>query len=395
MSRNRWGVKARCFAAFGLLLFRPYADVLAQDGVTNSPEEIAAVRALAEAGDSETQFALGAVYDHGLGGPEDDQEAAKWYRKAADQGHAWAQFRMGVMCQNGEGVPKDDKEAINWYRMAAAQGNARAECALGVMYANGEGVEMNPVEAVKWYRKAANQGDPAGQLGLGLMYSAGEGVPQDDKKAIKWYRIAADQGFALAQNNLGVMHDKGRGVPEDDKEAVKWYRMAAEQGNAEAQFNLGVMYLKGEGVPEDFVEAYKWYNLAAAQGVERAVVIRNMLKVDMTPEQIAEAQRLATAFAPLSMGKRYELNNEGEKTSSAANVSEPDANETVPPKAPRIHTYMNVVDVSDELGTGPFKHSSMKLPSGEEKATHFWSLSDGRTLVGSFTDGLLETWTFK
>jgi hypothetical protein len=57
------------------------------------------------------------------------------------------------------------------------------------------------------------------------------------------------------------------------------------------------MHHQGAGVPQDFVEAYKWYNLAAArfvhpQGVDRAVQARDAVAGQMTPEQIAEAQRL-------------------------------------------------------------------------------------------------------
>ena len=92
------------------------------------------------------------------------------------------------------------------------------------------------------------------------------------------------------------MYDNGRGVPEDDREAVEWYRKAAEQGNAGAQLNLGLMYYRGEGVPENYVDAYMWANLAAAQGLEKSVKLKDNLRPSMTPEQVAEAQKLASAL---------------------------------------------------------------------------------------------------
>ena len=46
------------------------------------------VRPLAEQGDALAQYSLGEMYDLGEGVPEDDAEAAKWYRKAAEQGDA-------------------------------------------------------------------------------------------------------------------------------------------------------------------------------------------------------------------------------------------------------------------------------------------------------------------
>ena len=42
---------------------------------------------------------------NGRGVPEDDAEAARWYRLAADQGHAIAQHILGIMYAHGEGVP--------------------------------------------------------------------------------------------------------------------------------------------------------------------------------------------------------------------------------------------------------------------------------------------------
>ena len=50
--------------------------------------------------------ALGWLYHHGEGVPEDAETAAAWYRKAADRGDARAQFNLGVMCTLREGVPR-------------------------------------------------------------------------------------------------------------------------------------------------------------------------------------------------------------------------------------------------------------------------------------------------
>jgi TPR repeat protein len=76
------------------------------------------------------------------------------------------------------------------------------------------------------------------------------------------------------------------------------YRQLAEQGNAAAQYNLGLMYEKSRGVAQDYVQAHMWYNLAAAKGEKRARKLRDSLAERMTPEQIAEAQRLAREWKP-------------------------------------------------------------------------------------------------
>ena len=86
------------------------------------------------------------------------------------------------------------------------------------------------------------------------------------------------------------MYDNGYGVPQDYTEAIKWYRRAAEQGNDRAQYNLGLMYDVGYGVPQDFIQAHMWYDIA---GVEVAISYRDYVAREMTPAQIAEAQKLA------------------------------------------------------------------------------------------------------
>ena len=114
-------------------------------------------------------------------------------------------------------------------------------------------------------------------------------------------RALAEQGDASAQILLGVVYDNGRGVPQDDAEAVRWYRLAADQGDAFSQVILGVKYRNGEGTPQDFVEAHMWFNLAAAQSGDNrdlAVGVRDDLAAQMTPDQIAEAQRRAREWTP-------------------------------------------------------------------------------------------------
>ena len=53
----------------------------------------------------------------------------------------------------------------------------------------------------------------------------------------------------------------------------------------------------GEGVRQDNIAAYTWFSLAAAQS-SAAVTNRDSAATQMTPEQIAEAQRLAREWKP-------------------------------------------------------------------------------------------------
>ena len=53
------------------------------------------------------------MYDLGVGVPQDDAEAVRWYRLAADQGYTLAQFYLEAMYRAGRGVPQqDDADAV-------------------------------------------------------------------------------------------------------------------------------------------------------------------------------------------------------------------------------------------------------------------------------------------
>jgi len=58
------------------------------------------------------------------------------------------------------------------------------------------------------------------------------------------------------------------------------------------------MYDEGQGVRQDVVQAHTWYNLAATNGDKPAAELRDALAKQMTPAQIAEAQKLAREWKP-------------------------------------------------------------------------------------------------
>ena len=129
-------------------------------------------------------------------------ESVEQMKAKADQGNAEAQFKLGGMYYKGRGVPQDNAQAAAWYRKAAEQGDADAQYNLGVMYAKGLGVPQDNAQALAWYRKAAEQGYVKAQLNLGERYYKGVGAPQDYSQAAVWYRKAAEQGDAEAQSYL-------------------------------------------------------------------------------------------------------------------------------------------------------------------------------------------------
>ncbi|HSL06224.1 MAG TPA: tetratricopeptide repeat protein [Nitrospiraceae bacterium] len=152
--------------------------------------------------------------------------------------------------------------------------------------------------ALREWRPLAEQGDALAQYNLGVLYRKGRGVPQDDVQARQWYEKAAVQGLAKAQFNLGTLYFNGEGVPKNYQQALRWFRLAADQGEALAQTKIAIMYDEGQGVPKNIVQAYKWYSLAGTNGDKPAPQLRDLLANQMTPAQIAEAQKLAQEWKP-------------------------------------------------------------------------------------------------
>jgi TPR repeat protein len=154
------------------------------------------------------------------------------------------------------------------------------------------------VTAWKVLRPLALRGDAEAQLKVGEMYFFGRSVAKDYPKAKFWFVRAAGQGLAEAAHKLGIMYANGYGIRKDDAKAFSWYHLAAEQGHPKAQSDLGSAYASGQGVPQNIVLAYMWFSLSAEQGNQPAAEGRALAAKEMTPAQIAEAQKLAREWKP-------------------------------------------------------------------------------------------------
>jgi aspartyl protease family protein len=80
--------------------------------------------------------------------------------------------------------------------------------------------------------------------------------------------------------------------------ARREWLIAANEGDAQAQYGLGTLYEFDLGVPLDYVQAYEWFDLASGasdyQISSSAAEARDKLATQMTPDQIATAQHLAS-----------------------------------------------------------------------------------------------------
>jgi len=143
-------------AITGPALADPFEDAKAAYTKGDYAAALRLWRPLAEDGNANAQFWMGASYDLGRGVAIDYATAAVWYRKAADQGQVNAQYNLAHMYEQSHGVPPDYamSAAASWYRRAADQGFAAAQGNLGILFATGRGVRRDDVLAYKWFSLA-------------------------------------------------------------------------------------------------------------------------------------------------------------------------------------------------------------------------------------------------
>jgi TPR repeat protein len=97
--------------------------------------------------------------------------------------------------------------------------------------------------------------------------------------------------FLLAVTMFGLYAQEG---PPPGKPSL---RERAAKGDPFAQASLALLYRFGKGVPQDYVQSYMWFQLSVDQltGADRdsIVELRDAAAAHMTPQQIADARRLA------------------------------------------------------------------------------------------------------
>lgn len=108
--------------------------VLSGMAVTYAEEvtQKASLQDSAEQGNALAQAQLGALFLLGREGYEVNvQEAAAWMLKAAEHGLLEAEVVVAAMYDRGLGMPQDVKKATQWYEKAAAKGHGASLAILG------------------------------------------------------------------------------------------------------------------------------------------------------------------------------------------------------------------------------------------------------------------------
>ena len=161
---------------------------------------------------------------------EDYSKAMVWARKAAQMEHPQACFALGRIYDEGLGIEVNHKEGLKWYEKAANGGDADAQNIVGNIYSDKDLGVLDLKKAFKYYKKAAEQDHIYGMFNLGLCYAEGDGCPKDMRKALNWIEKAANEGCTEAQLWL---HDYNQSLKEQTKPIEKKHIQQKESKSKE------------------------------------------------------------------------------------------------------------------------------------------------------------------
>ena len=108
-----------------------------------------------------------------------------------------------------------------------------------------------------------------------------------------------------------------------DLVSLEQQRKAAEQGSSDDQVDMGILYEFGFHMPKNAVTALAWYMRAAEQGDAVAIKRRDLLKAQMTPEEVNAAQQLSLELATKKL----------DTTEAPVKAETPSKPEEIPPAA--------------------------------------------------------------
>lgn len=168
--------------------------------------------AAAEHGSVYVQRTLGELYEFGVFGAPNLQEAEKWYLEAANKSDAYAQYRLSEIYFNKKEIDK----GIVYAESAIAQNLPAAINGLGLRYFKGEGVEKDLKKAKELFEKGykLKNGDSAFYLGIYHKSDTGQFNRDDSLKEAKGYLLKAKE---LSPGNKELVEAADKHIDEIDR----------------------------------------------------------------------------------------------------------------------------------------------------------------------------------
>jgi TPR repeat protein len=295
----------------------------------------ARLRPLAELGDPDAAYYLGAIYDRDTYVHRDERQAYLLLARAARARNRSAQSELTWMRERGKvsflfemyALPKVERERLAPLHGLAVDGKfdslsvddltrtAVAYCeSMGfTKQADGTTPIDRTDDALEWLRRAAEAGQPQAQFlvaidNLGLQPCYGTKLHFDAPAAAALLRKSASQGVLAAQRILAELEmQPPPGVARDEHDGIELMRQGAARSDPQAIYALALAYAGGHGMAADQGKAMALYRQAAELGHPSAMdVLGDVLSQSETdPAATAESQKWLQRAADI--GEPYAL----------------------------------------------------------------------------------------
>lgn len=277
-------------------------------------------------GDSTAQFALGQLYQQGVGVKRDINEAIKYYNKSAAQQDLRAEYNLGRLYLAGENGAPDYQQAMGWLTDAAFKGSADAQYVLGQISAQGyrdaSGALVIPVdteqaEAMFYLGSANHHARSQYQLAelISRMPTQTLTVAEKEKRLKllqSLYQSASTAGVNEADIPLAFFQAMSADKAQQTQ-AFNTVTKAAIRGNQTASFVLGLLYDRGIGVDSSRSSAISQYEHANQNAVTSFILgtyaaLDN--NIDKGKQLLSASESAGFSYAPLNLGILEKQNNQ-------------------------------------------------------------------------------------
>jgi uncharacterized protein len=225
---------------------------------------------LAQAGDHRAQFAVGKIYEVGLGPNIYDPDLAISYlRQSAAGGYGPARMELADAYFTGERwFNQDFIQAESWWGRASENNLFEAWYRLKALYPvfgrRAEGQLTVMEDNAFRLLNLAEEGEVYAMVLTGYFYMLGGGLDQDLGAARAWFERASATGNPFASYGLAQLLEAEGGDPARIAALVV---KAAQMGHTEAQLHLANLYETGTGIGKSDQQALFWSFVVLRQNV--------------------------------------------------------------------------------------------------------------------------------
>lgn len=200
----------------------------------------------------DSRFALGLVYQQGLGCKSDIVKALDHMYFCASHGNVMAKAYFGFFVMNMSDADINDKQcALEFLEEAAKMRNPLAQNVLSEVYSAGELVVKNQARSIELLTEAANCGFPESQYRLAEIY-------RQSGELDKYWELIEK---AINNNHVLALLSAGRALVsiESHHQALEYYTQYLEvNDDAIATFEYGKLKLKIAGEDTTKIKAGIW-----------------------------------------------------------------------------------------------------------------------------------------